>query len=64
MWIFPDTDLQLESCFIAGSIRMSVTTHCTRISALGGWGILAHIWKTPKIAVQILDISSCQCHVF
>ena len=38
--------------------------HCTKIVALGGWGILAHIWKVSKIAAQILDISSCQCHVF
>ena len=63
MWIFL-TYLYLESCFIAGSIRISVTMHCTRISALGGCGILAHIWQNPKIAVQILDISSFQCHVF
>ena len=25
------TDLQLESCFLAGSIRISVTMHCTGV---------------------------------
>ena len=49
--------LEVESCFIAGSIRISTTMHCTRVFALGGWGILAHIRKTPKISVQILDMS-------
>ena len=27
--------------------------HCTRIPALGAWGILAHICKNPEMAVQI-----------
>ena len=63
MWLFWDPSIACELCY-SWDHQIFCHNALYQNSCPGGWGILAHILKTPKIAIQILDISSCQCHVF